>query len=275
MKKEEIEKNNRDLVGKRFTNLVVSEYIGYKIEKSGAKKAYYACACDCGETLEVGRGRLLTGNTKSCGCLNLKRDPKKYKNVRDYTGQVFGRLTAVERIVGKYKTYNGLYQVRYRCVCQCGKEIIVQTGSLQSGNTQSCGCLNLEKIIARNHDADLIAKRQLKASDCKTMLHWKTNKQISCRGSWEVGVVNYLNINSIDFDWQIPFKLADGRTYVIDLYDKERDVYVEIKGWWRDDAKEKFDMFCAEYPDLTVKVWGRGELLSKNIPIRNTVKIPK
>lgn len=275
MKKEDIEKNNRSLVGKRFTHLVVSEYIGYRLEKSGAKKPYYACTCDCGKTLEVSRGRLITENTRSCGCLNLKRDPKKYKNVRDYTGQVFGRLIAIERVVGKYKSYNGLYQVRYRCVCQCGKEITVPTGKLQSGNTKSCGCLNLEKIMARNHDADLIAKRQLRASDSKILLHWKTNQQINCRGSWEVNVVNYFNVNSIDFDWQIPFKLPDGRTFIIDLLDKKRNVYVEIKGWWRDDAKEKFDIFCAEHPNLTVEVWGKEELLSKGISIRNTVKITK
>jgi predicted nuclease of restriction endonuclease-like RecB superfamily len=33
--------------------------------------------------------------------------------------------------------------------------------------------------------------------------------------------------------------------YVVDL-----DVYVEVKGWWRDDAREKFNAFVSEYPAL-------------------------
>jgi hypothetical protein len=270
MKLEDIDKANKDLVGKTFTNLLITEFIGYKLEKSGAKRAYYACTCQCGEYLEISRLRLITGNTKSCGCLNLKRDPKKYKNIPDYTGKKFGRLTAIERIVGKYKSSNGLSQVRYRCMCECGKEIIVPTGSIQSGNTKSCGCLNLDLIMARNHDAEIIAKRQLKASDHIVQSHWRSNEQIHCRGSWEANVVNYLNTNNIDFEWQIPFKLSDGRTYIIDLLDKTRNVFIEIKGWWRDDAKQKFDMFCIEYPNLKVEVWGKTELLDRGIPIRNT-----
>ncbi len=271
VKKEDIEKANKDLIGKTFTYLLVTEFIGYKLEKSGAKRACYRCKCKCGKDIEISRLHLITNNTKSCGCLNLERDPEKCKNVRDYTGHKFGRLTAVERIVGKYTSYNGSKQVRYRCVCECGKEIFVPTGRLQSGNTKSCGCLNLEKIMASNHDAEIIAKRQLKASDSKVTYHWKTKQSISCRGSWEFNVVNYFNANSLDFDWQIPFKLSDGRTYIIDLLDKERNVYVEIKGWWRDDAKEKFDMFCREYTHLNTEVWSKEELLSKGILIRNKV----
>lgn len=187
---------------------------------------------------------------------------------KDYTGQRFGRLLAIERIAGQYYTNKGVPQVKYRCRCDCGKEILVNTGSLQSSNSMSCGCLNKEKIIERNHDPELILKRQKAASDNYSVIHWKTQQTLQCRGFWEKSVVEWLNANQIDFEWQIPFKLPDGRTYIIDFWDKTRNIYVEIKGWWRDDAKAKFELFKQTNPTLKVEVWGQKELLNKHIPIR-------
>ena len=55
----------------------------------------------------------------------------------DYTGQIFGRLTALffERRNG----YRG-----WVCRCACGTETWARAGSLKSGNTKSCGCLQKE-----------------------------------------------------------------------------------------------------------------------------------
>ena len=54
----------------------------------------------------------------------------------DRTGQVFGKLTGVEQ-AGRDK----LKKVLWRCGCECGKESIVVSGSLVTGNTTSCGCI--------------------------------------------------------------------------------------------------------------------------------------
>jgi len=61
---------------------------------------------------------------------------------KDYTGQKFGRLTAVERIAERYKA------TRYRCMCECGSETTVDGGALATGNTSSCGCLKQDTSIA-------------------------------------------------------------------------------------------------------------------------------
>lgn len=65
-------------------------------------------------------------------------------NFKDISGQKFGRLTAIE-CVGKNK-YN--YAV-WRCRCECGNETNVPGNSLRSGNTKSCGCLNMENSTNR------------------------------------------------------------------------------------------------------------------------------
>ena len=62
--------------------------------------------------------------------------------IRDVTGNVYGRLTAVEwagRLYGK---------VAWRCRCDCGNEVVLPLTALVSGNTRSCGCY---KRSAGNH----------------------------------------------------------------------------------------------------------------------------
>lgn len=62
-------------------------------------------------------------------------------------GQKFGRLTVDARF-GSEGT-----SATWRCICSCGRESVVSTRNLRSGNTKSCGCLRAEvasKISPRN-----------------------------------------------------------------------------------------------------------------------------
>ena len=62
----------------------------------------------------------------------------------DLTGKTFGRLTVVEL------NHQGERYVKYyRCVCKCGKSVVVMGSSLTFGRTQSCGCLHSENAKAR------------------------------------------------------------------------------------------------------------------------------
>lgn len=45
-----------------------------------------------------------------------------------------------------------------------------------------------------------------------------------------------------------PHELTSGKVYIPDFYLPHYDLYVEVKGWWRDDALEKFTDFITEYP---------------------------
>lgn len=59
---------------------------------------------------------------------------KKIGRAENLTGNVYGRLTAVSYESSKWT-----------CKCECGSEIKARAGSLKSGNTKSCGCLQKEK----------------------------------------------------------------------------------------------------------------------------------
>ena len=64
----------------------------------------------------------------------------------DLTGQVFNRLTVICRV--NQRSSDG--SVKWLCRCSCGNETIVRADSLKSGNTQSCGCLNKERVRETN-----------------------------------------------------------------------------------------------------------------------------
>ncbi len=61
----------------------------------------------------------------------------------DLTGQKFGRLTVIKRAENA-KCSN----IQWFCQCECGKQTIVQGGTLRSGRTKSCGCLRIKHKYA-------------------------------------------------------------------------------------------------------------------------------
>lgn len=65
----------------------------------------------------------------------------------DLTGQRFGRLVVIRR-AGSTINHSALWL----CRCDCGKETIVPTRNLHSGNTSSCGCMHSEQLAARNRE---------------------------------------------------------------------------------------------------------------------------
>lgn len=57
----------------------------------------------------------------------------------DLTGKQFNRLTVLERDTTK----TGVYWI---CKCQCGKIKSIESSCLKRGKTQSCGCLQKERL---------------------------------------------------------------------------------------------------------------------------------
>lgn len=63
---------------------------------------------------------------------------------QDLSGQIFGRLMAVERAPSLDR------QTRWECLCECGKTPVVLATLLTQGKTKSCGCIRSERAAARN-----------------------------------------------------------------------------------------------------------------------------
>lgn len=116
-------------VGQRFGRWVV---IG-PAPKGKYGHAQWQCRCDCGNVRAVIQSKLITGWSKSCGCIR--------PNFLDLTGQRFGRLTVLERGVS-----NTDRQSRWLCSCDCGGTALVVSHNLRTGHTISCGCAHLDAL---------------------------------------------------------------------------------------------------------------------------------
>lgn len=116
----------KDYTGQRFGKLVVSEMLyNYKNNET-----YCKCSCDCGNEIVTRANGLVTGNTSSCGCIHSP----------NLIGMKFGRLTVVKELEGHTT------QRRWMCQCECGGTVEVNSYTLTSGHTQSCGCLRSESV---------------------------------------------------------------------------------------------------------------------------------
>lgn len=66
------------------------------------------------------------------------------KRVKDLTGERFTRLVVTEQADFYYPPGGGK-SAMWICQCDCGNMLTVVSGSLTSKNTQSCGCLTVER----------------------------------------------------------------------------------------------------------------------------------
>ena len=94
------------------------------------KRSYWNCICKCGVQRSVNGKNLRRGSSLSCGCLQ-----KEMPKFIDLTNQRFGKLMVIS------KENNIGEQTAWRCLCDCGNEVIVRGACLKNGSTKSCGCL--------------------------------------------------------------------------------------------------------------------------------------
>lgn len=83
---------------------------------------------------------------------------------------------------------------------------------------------------------------------------WGKYKGIWMRSSWEVAFTYWLDLSGIK--WLYESKTFDlgNTTYTPDFYLPEFNCYIEIKGYWRDDAKKKFSLFRRKYFNIKIAV---------------------
>lgn len=112
--------------GKKYGKLKV-------IERDLNKSGNLICKCDCGNIISVSRSHLLSGHTKSCGCLKID------KSKENMIGKRFGLLTVIEATNQRdYKQ-----SIIWKCKCDCGNITYANTDILNKGQKNSCGCLKI------------------------------------------------------------------------------------------------------------------------------------
>lgn len=77
--------------------------------------------------------------------------------LKDLTGQRFGRLTVIERADSSISP-NGSKKTMWRCKCDCGNEVVRCLANVYNVKYPSCGCWNKEMAVGRRLE-DLTGQR--------------------------------------------------------------------------------------------------------------------
>jgi hypothetical protein len=123
-----------DITGQKFGKLTV---VSLTDKKKNDGCAIWLCRCDCGNMFEAKSTQLRGGFVTSCGCAYRKH----------LEGQKFNRLTVIE-----FSHIDKHGKAVWKCLCDCGSISFVTTGSLTTGNTESCGCINREHPGRTKHN---------------------------------------------------------------------------------------------------------------------------
>lgn len=133
--------------------------------------------------------------------------------IRNLKGKRFGKLFAVRNLEQRGASGSVLWE----CRCDCGNTVVVQSGSLISGNTRSCGCL-------KSQTASRTMRRRVKAESVDgTRLSYITGTRFSHNTSGVRGV-SYQQSSGM-WKAEITFK---GKRYYLGIY-KTRDLAVKAR----------------------------------------------
>ena len=151
---------NNDLIGKQFGDFTVIS----RSEKNLNGKTYWNCQCLCGEIETILGTELRNGEKTSCS--KCRKNYFLLNPFKNHKGEKYGLLTVLEPTE---KRFNG--KIVWKCQCDCGNICEVNTNSLISGNTQSCGCLSkksLNENIINNYliENNINFKRQQSFDNC-------------------------------------------------------------------------------------------------------------
>lgn len=125
-----------------------------------------------------------------------------------------------------------------------------------------------KKIARRGKDCNFYGKtyysKKVKFTD-------KLGRVFNLKSSWEVKVAKYLDEQNLVWDYEKKFfpviytydnEIKNG-TYIPDFF--VNDEIWEVKGYWRKDAKVKYEAFLQQYPNVKIKLLQKEQLLELGI----------
>jgi len=122
-----------------------------------------------------------------------------------------------------------------------------------------------------SHPRRSLSKRVVASYKRCLIPHWKTGNLCAAHGGYELATLIWLNLNQIDYDWQIPMVTniltPKGKCsiYNVDLFVKDgkfKNTWIEIKGTWNRKnghvGKLKWEWLNKNYPNS--QLWMKSEL---------------
>jgi hypothetical protein len=169
----------------------------------------------------------------------------------------------IERFKGK--TFEELYGVEK--ANQLKKDLSIRNSGENNpfyGMTHSE--LSLKKMRQNN------VTRRGENSNFYGMKYWpKRGKEliydnIRFRSNWELLTAKYFDTNNIKWQYEPKvFILNEEMTYTPDFYLPDSNKWIEVKGYWYDDAIIKYNKFIEIFKNIEIEVWDEVKLKQYNI----------
>lgn len=121
----------KDRTGEVYGELTIVEML-WNYSKNGTS---CRCKCSCGNETVALVSNVVSGRTKSCGCLEVSSRYNRNHSMRA-VGERFGKLVLMREtdMRGSNQT------VIWECKCDCGNITYCSSGDLKRGRVTSCGC---------------------------------------------------------------------------------------------------------------------------------------
>lgn len=164
---------------------------------------------------------------------------------------------------------NGVPEVCWDCLCDCGNIITVRTANLKSGNTKSCGCYSsecisnrcLKNLVGQKFGKLIVLERDKSKTNDDTM--WKCqcecgnivsvssshltsghSKSCGClRSSGEYNITQFLQSHNIEYETQKKFANLvglNGGLLSYDFYIPQYKLLIEAQGQHHKSPKKLF-----------------------------------
>lgn len=196
--------------GEKYNNLTILNFS----KKDTHYRKYWICKCDCGNIKEIRGDKIISGHTKSCGCLNTQG------RINNILGQKFNYLTVIEQT--EKRASGG--DVIWKCRCDCGNIAFASASSLRNNRIQSCGCLH---STGENEISELLNQNNITF----TKEYYFTDLKDKGFLRFDFGIIDKNNNKLkylIEFDGEIHFKQTgwtkNDHTKIV-LHDKMKDEY--------------------------------------------------
>ena len=186
----------------------------------------------------------------------------------DLIGKRFGRLTVKE--LDKVSNIFGVIMTSWKCICDCGKEIVAAEVNLKDGSERSCGCLKRLKrygsSLPKTASPKLYGIWVNMNQRCLNVKH-KDYKYYGARGikvcdEWIADFKNF-------YDWSISNSYKDNEHLSIDRIDVNGD-YKPCNCKWiplKEQPKNRRNNVFITYKGEThcINEWARITGLSKSV----------
>lgn len=208
--------NIKNIAGQRYGKLTAVK----PTDMRSGTNVVWECLCDCGNTTFTSVDHLRAGDAKSCGCLKKETRPEVMNRL---VGQRFGKLV-VQKSMPERNKHGG---IMWECLCDCGNNIIVSSNHLNTGNTQSCGCL-LGQSVGELNIAQLLTENNIKFQQEYTFKDLPNR-----RYDFAIFNNNHEIIQLIEFDGEQHYKTCIFFNSTLEqqqAIDKEKNEFAQQKG---------------------------------------------